>query len=462
MRNKSAMPATVNNLLLNPPSSAANRQSNSPSAGNTDFDNQLKTAQQAGQPSPPANSDPTSNATAPAAKPAGGKQAKAGAASGTSGQTQRSAVRRGNAQQTGSSSDEESPVSSDGRSDNQPQEQTDEPSVQKQQKPLRHEPLAEIPNGKVNLWNASNGGGAAAAATTPVAQPTASATTVANQSATATQAAQVEPGPAQPQAKGNVSPSTISATAQQAAADESDASVDTANEDPGTQATNANAASANKGSTKTATAASSDNASVSDPTAAKANDTANQLAPVSLDAATTVAAVLPVQAANTPMQTIATGQAAAANATASSATARFAETNHPNIVTSVHTALLPKGGTMQLRLDPPELGAVQVSVDVRNGVVNATFQTSNDDATRLLSHSLGQLKTALEAQGVSVEKISVQQTPKDHKSQNDSNGRQPDDRSQQQQQSDQDRRENLRRMWRRISGNGSDPLDLVA
>jgi flagellar hook-length control protein FliK len=99
---------------------------------------------------------------------------------------------------------------------------------------------------------------------------------------------------------------------------------------------------------------------------------------------------------------------------------------------------------------------------VRNGVVNATFQTSNDDATRLLSHSLGQLKTALEAQGVSVEKISVQQTPKEQKSQNDSNGQQRDDRSSQQQQSDQDRREHLRRMWRRISGNGSDPLDLVA
>jgi flagellar hook-length control protein FliK len=120
---------------------------------------------------------------------------------------------------------------------------------------------------------------------------------------------------------------------------------------------------------------------------------------------------------------------------------------------------------MQIRLDPPELGALQVTVELRDGAMNATFQTSNDDATRLLSHSLGQLKTALESQGVTVDKIQVQQAPKDHPS-----GQTAEDSSQQQQQrrddaearQEQQRREMLRQMWRRISGDGRDPIDLVA
>ena len=143
------------------------------------------------------------------------------------------------------------------------------------------------------------------------------------------------------------------------------------------------------------------------------------------------------------------------------AEARFAETNHANIVSGVRTTLLPRGGSMQIRLDPPELGALQVTVEMRDGAMTATFQTSNDDATRLLSHSLGQLKTALESQGVTVQKIQVQQAPKDHQATNyedQSRQHQRDDANARQ---EQQRREMLRRMWRRISG-GVDPVDLVA
>src|SRR5581483_1130724 len=93
--------------------------------------------------------------------------------------------------------------------------------------------------------------------------------------------------------------------------------------------------------------------------------------------------------------------------------ARFAEANHPSIVTGMRGQLLPDGGTMHIRLDPPELGALQVSVHMQDGVMTATFQTSNDDATRMLSHTLGQLKHVLESQGVSVDKLHVTQTPRD-------------------------------------------------
>jgi flagellar hook-length control protein FliK len=143
---------------------------------------------------------------------------------------------------------------------------------------------------------------------------------------------------------------------------------------------------------------------------------------------------------------------------------QFAVDNHPKIITGVRSTLLPNGGTMQIRLDPPELGDLQISINLRDGVMTASFQTSNDEATRLLSHSLGQLKGVLESQGVSVDKLHVQQAPRNESS-NSSNS---DDRQHQQGHAhdsparrEQERRELLRRMWRRLT-EGSDPLDMVA
>jgi len=140
---------------------------------------------------------------------------------------------------------------------------------------------------------------------------------------------------------------------------------------------------------------------------------------------------------------------------------QFAEANHPKLVSGMRGQLLPGGGTMQIRLDPPQLGDLQVTVKMINGVMTASFQTSNDEATRLLSHSLGQLKQTLETQGISVEKLHVTQAPKtSHSGSGDDAGgrQQPEARSGQQ---EQQRREMMRRMWRRMSI-GRDPLDMVA
>ncbi|MGE5609134.1 MAG: flagellar hook-length control protein FliK [Bacillota bacterium] len=141
---------------------------------------------------------------------------------------------------------------------------------------------------------------------------------------------------------------------------------------------------------------------------------------------------------------------------------RFAEINHPKIVTAVRSELLPNGGTMQMRLDPPELGAMQVRVEMRDGVLAVSFQTVSDDATQLLSHSLHQLKTALESQGVSVERLHVEQVQREklggEMSEDGSQQQQPQDHASQQ---EQQRREMLQRMWRRLAGD-NDPLDLMA
>jgi flagellar hook-length control protein FliK len=191
----------------------------------------------------------------------------------------------------------------------------------------------------------------------------------------------------------------------------------------------------------------------------KASVGADPAAGLSLDAA-----------AATSNQTAAQGTAAAPKvagpAIAQPPEVQFADSNHDSIVTGVKAQLMPHGGAMEIRLDPPELGALKVMVEMRDGTMTATFQTSNEEATRLLSHSLNQLKHVLEGQGVSVERLQVQQAPK---SDSQSGG---DDAKQQQQQSqnwqdehaarqEQQRKEMLRRMWRRVSG-AADPIDVTA
>lgn len=148
--------------------------------------------------------------------------------------------------------------------------------------------------------------------------------------------------------------------------------------------------------------------------------------------------------------------------TQSSTSSDFSETNHPKIVSAITGRLLPNGGAMQIRLDPPELGAMQLRVEMRDGVMTASFETSNDQATRLLSHSLGSLRTALEAQGVNVQKLQVTQSPKQHQpstgdGQKDNSQTPQDTASQREQQ----RKEMVRRMWQKLMG-GQDPVDLVA
>lgn len=141
---------------------------------------------------------------------------------------------------------------------------------------------------------------------------------------------------------------------------------------------------------------------------------------------------------------------------------RFAADNIDKIVTSVHTELLPKGGSMQLRLDPPEMGALSVTVRMNEGVLSASFQTSNDEATKLLSHSMGQLKTALETMGVTVDKISVRQSaPAESTPQGQQGDGQHQHAHDHPARQEQQRRKMLQRMWRKLAI-GSDPLDMVA
>jgi len=81
--------------------------------------------------------------------------------------------------------------------------------------------------------------------------------------------------------------------------------------------------------------------------------------------------------------------------------AQFAEANHPTS-SQASIAIAAQRGSMQIKLNHRDLGAMDISVQMRNGTMTATFDTTNDQASRMLSHSLGQLKTALEGQGITV------------------------------------------------------------
>jgi flagellar hook-length control protein FliK len=141
--------------------------------------------------------------------------------------------------------------------------------------------------------------------------------------------------------------------------------------------------------------------------------------------------------------------------------AQFAAANHANIVSGIQAKLLPGGGSMSLRLDPPELGALQVRVEMKGGVMTASFETSSDQTAKLLSHSLTDLKTSLEAQGVSVEKIHVTQVPKQQSSSGDSRQDTSDNGKDTATQQEKQRKDMVRRMWRKLM-KGQDPVDLVA
>jgi flagellar hook-length control protein FliK len=143
----------------------------------------------------------------------------------------------------------------------------------------------------------------------------------------------------------------------------------------------------------------------------------------------------------------------------------FMADNHGKIVDTIGGQLVPGGGTMRLTLDPPQLGALRITVQMHEGVMNASFETSNDQATRMLGHSLTDLKAALETQGISVGKLEVRQSSTDSGSRDGDSRQSPTGEAapQQEEQARQERqrKEMLQRMWERVSI-GSDDLDMVA
>jgi len=77
------------------------------------------------------------------------------------------------------------------------------------------------------------------------------------------------------------------------------------------------------------------------------------------------------------------------------------------IVRGLSTMVNQRGGVMKMRLDPPELGDLRVQMTLNRGVVTAEFQASSTQAHSLLERNLATLRNALEAQGLTVDRLTV-------------------------------------------------------
>ena len=66
-----------------------------------------------------------------------------------------------------------------------------------------------------------------------------------------------------------------------------------------------------------------------------------------------------------------------------------------------------RGGTLQLRLSPPELGALRIELNVKDGVMSASLQAENANARRLLLDHLPALRDRLAEQNIRVDRFDV-------------------------------------------------------
>ncbi|HRP62211.1 MAG TPA: flagellar hook-length control protein FliK [Phycisphaerales bacterium] len=84
--------------------------------------------------------------------------------------------------------------------------------------------------------------------------------------------------------------------------------------------------------------------------------------------------------------------------------ARFAS----RVIRGLTAMMNSRGGSLTMRLDPPELGQLRVHMSITQGVVAASFHAANPQAQALLEKNLAVLRTALEAQGLTVDRLHVQ------------------------------------------------------
>ncbi|MHC4997132.1 MAG: flagellar hook-length control protein FliK, partial [Planctomycetota bacterium] len=103
----------------------------------------------------------------------------------------------------------------------------------------------------------------------------------------------------------------------------------------------------------------------------------------------------------------ATGQAASANLIEDAPD----EDNHrvtQQAIRAVRSVISQGGGSVTLRLNPQELGAIKVQLDLSNNTVRAQFTATNDAVRNILNQQMGTLRVALEGQGLQVESLSAQ------------------------------------------------------
>lgn len=81
------------------------------------------------------------------------------------------------------------------------------------------------------------------------------------------------------------------------------------------------------------------------------------------------------------------------------------------IVRGLTAMINQRGGVMTMRLDPPDLGELRIQMSLSRGVVSAQFEASNPQAHELINKHLATLRSSLESQGLTVERLQSQAPP---------------------------------------------------
>lgn len=99
---------------------------------------------------------------------------------------------------------------------------------------------------------------------------------------------------------------------------------------------------------------------------------------------------------------------AAGSPTPPSSGAPDTDANVARIARGLQSALQQHGGSVTLRLTPPELGAVRVQLELADGVVRADLTAEREGVRQLLTHQLHHLRQSLESHGLVVDRLQVQ------------------------------------------------------
>ena len=78
------------------------------------------------------------------------------------------------------------------------------------------------------------------------------------------------------------------------------------------------------------------------------------------------------------------------------------------IIRGLSAMINQRGGVMNMRLHPPELGQLRVQMSIIQGTVNAQFTVMSEHAQTVLDRNLMVLRSALQSHGLTVEKLGVQ------------------------------------------------------
>ncbi|MFH1549793.1 MAG: flagellar hook-length control protein FliK [Planctomycetota bacterium] len=77
------------------------------------------------------------------------------------------------------------------------------------------------------------------------------------------------------------------------------------------------------------------------------------------------------------------------------------------IVRSIRVAVERGESRVRILLEPPRLGSVRIQMAIKDGVLNASFETQTPAARHVITQNLAHLRAALEEQGIEVGEFSV-------------------------------------------------------